>query len=347
MRLFLAVSIVGLHTVLTGQGVAADVALAVGPWRPFLRLILPMFFALSGYLVAGSLERCNTLGMFLGLRAIRIYPALMVEVVLSAFILGPRVTTLPLREYFADPLFSNYLLNALGDVHFNLPGIFATNPLPAIMNGQLWTIPFELYCYVTLAALTVLGVKRRRWIGPVGVVAVTLAYGAVTLYRHNGELVPVAGAINGALLVATFLAGVAIYQYRHSLPWAARFGAPALIGAGALLAYIPGGDFVAGPLAAYATVWLGLMNPSRRWLRGADYSYGIYLYGFAVQQTVVYMLPAARLWYVNLLVSLPLVVLIAAFSWHVVEKPANRLRPWLARLEARVARKDRPQENVP
>jgi peptidoglycan/LPS O-acetylase OafA/YrhL len=76
------------------------------------------------------------------------------------------------------------------------------------------------------------------------------------------------------------------------------------------------------------------MNPSRRWLRGADYSYGIYLYGFSVQQTVVYMLPAARLWYVNALVSLPLVVLVAAFSWHVVEKPANRLRPWLTRVEA-------------
>ena len=110
-------------------------------------------------------------------------------------------------------------------------------------------------------------------------------------------------------------------------------GVPALIGAGILLAYIPGGDFIAGPLAAYATVWLGLLNPSRRWLRGADYSYGIYLYGFAIQQTIVNMVPLARLWWVNALISVPLVVLVGAFSWHVVEKPANRLRPQLARIE--------------
>ena len=137
MRLGLACSIVGLHTILTGQGIPADVDLATGPWRPFLRLILPMFFALSGFLVGSSLERCRTLGMFLGLRAIRIYPALIVEVILSAFILGPLVTTFQLGDYFHDPLFRQYLLNAVGDVHFTLPGIFASNPLPNVMNGQL------------------------------------------------------------------------------------------------------------------------------------------------------------------------------------------------------------------
>jgi peptidoglycan/LPS O-acetylase OafA/YrhL len=68
-------------------------------------------------------------------------------------------------------------------------------------------------------------------------------------------------------------------------------------------------------------------------LRGADYSYGIYLYGFAVQQTMMHFFPMARVWYFNILISLPIAVLVAAVSWHFVERPANGLRSVLKRLE--------------
>jgi peptidoglycan/LPS O-acetylase OafA/YrhL len=98
--------------------------------------------------------------MFLGLRAIRIFPALFVEVILSALILGPLVTTLPPQLYFSDPLFFNYLLNAIGDVHFLLPGVFADNPWPRVVNGQLWTIPYELYCYCAISIIALIGLKR-------------------------------------------------------------------------------------------------------------------------------------------------------------------------------------------
>lgn len=67
-----------------------------------------MFFALSGFLVAASFERTKTLGMFYGLRAIRIYPALAFDTIVSALILGPLFTGLPLSSYFSDPLFLRY-----------------------------------------------------------------------------------------------------------------------------------------------------------------------------------------------------------------------------------------------
>ncbi len=73
LRLGLAVSIVCMHSVQTSYGLAAETALWTSPLRGLLRLILPMFFALSGFLVAGSLQRTTTLLQFLGLRAIRIY----------------------------------------------------------------------------------------------------------------------------------------------------------------------------------------------------------------------------------------------------------------------------------
>ena len=104
-----------------------------------------MFFALSGFLVASSLERCKTLFTFLGLRAIRILPALAVEIFISALIIGPLFTTEPAKAYFAAPEFHDYFLNILGDIHYHLPGVFAANPSDAV-NGQLWTVPYEMIC---------------------------------------------------------------------------------------------------------------------------------------------------------------------------------------------------------
>lgn len=94
-----------------------------------------MFFALSGFLVAGSLERCKTLLTILGLRVIRIYLVLAVEVVLSAFLIGASVTTYPLRDYFTDPLLFHYLRNSFGDIHFFLPGVFQHQPMAG--DGEL------------------------------------------------------------------------------------------------------------------------------------------------------------------------------------------------------------------
>jgi peptidoglycan/LPS O-acetylase OafA/YrhL len=98
MRLMLALAIVCLHSGITTYGIDVDRAIFANLFRPLIRYILPGFFALSGFLVAGSLIRCKTLFRFLGLRALRIYPALIVEVILSAFILGPIVTTAPLSD---------------------------------------------------------------------------------------------------------------------------------------------------------------------------------------------------------------------------------------------------------
>lgn len=326
LRLGLALAIVCLHSAITSYGKIYDVAIFESWARPFVRMILPAFFALSGFLVAGSLMRTHSLITFLWYRAVRIYPALIVECLLSAFILGPVVTRYNLTDYFTDPLFAQYMLNITGHVHFLLPGVFNDNPLPDIVNGQLWTIPFELYCYITLALVALLGLKRHRILAPIFTVLVTVAYLAATMYRHNGEIVYVASAINGALLVATFLAGVGMYLYRDVLPW----GRVPMLLSGALsmacLAYIPNGDFFAPIPVAYFTVCVGLTNPSRRVLAGADYSYGIFLYGFVIQQTLMFLLPSWRHWALNILLSVPAAFIIAAASWHLVEKPAQNLR---------------------
>jgi peptidoglycan/LPS O-acetylase OafA/YrhL len=88
-------------------------------------------------------------------------PALTVEVLLSALVLGPVLTTASLENYFLSADFRLYFLNILGDIHYHLPGVFLSNPV-TVVNGQLWTVPWELVCYIVLAALAVTGVFRRR-----------------------------------------------------------------------------------------------------------------------------------------------------------------------------------------
>jgi peptidoglycan/LPS O-acetylase OafA/YrhL len=333
LRVGLATSILIIHCWIVCGGFQMVNAMFLSPARPLIRWILPGFFALSGFLVAGSLERCRTLGMFLGLRILRIYPALAVEVVLSAFILGPLVTSFGLHQYFHNHLFYIYLRNVFGDVHFALPGVFSNNPLAATVNGQLWTIPFELGCYLTMAVLTVLGVRRWRVLAPLSVVTLCVAYAFVTLIHHHGVLVPVPGALNGALLIATFLSGVTIYLYKDIVPYSRAVCLGAVLATCLCLGIFKWGDFFAPFPAAYVTVYIGLCNPSTKLLRGADYSYGIFLYSFPVQQACYYYIPFARTPIGNFLVGLPATLLIAAFSWHSIEMPAQKLRVYLKRIE--------------
>jgi peptidoglycan/LPS O-acetylase OafA/YrhL len=109
----------------------------------YVESLLPMFFALSGFLITASAQRL-ALGNFLINRGLRIFPALVVEIVFSAIVLGAACTVLPLRQYYASGVFFEYLLNVTGYVHYFLPGVFLNNPHEGVVNASLWTIPWEL-----------------------------------------------------------------------------------------------------------------------------------------------------------------------------------------------------------
>jgi peptidoglycan/LPS O-acetylase OafA/YrhL len=127
LRIFLATAIIAWHTAsLTGH---LEMARASAFWF-FEYALVPMFFVLSGFLVAGSGMRLSTKNFVLN-RAARIVPALFADIVFAALLIGPLVTTLPANLYFTGPTFFTYFLNIAGWVHYSLPGVFAGNPSPA------------------------------------------------------------------------------------------------------------------------------------------------------------------------------------------------------------------------
>jgi peptidoglycan/LPS O-acetylase OafA/YrhL len=341
LRIILAVAVIWVHSFDIVAGTEVFWHYMHGLFRPIFALILPMFFSLSGFLVAGSLERSRSLISFLGLRVIRLAPALFVEVVFSAVFLGLLFTKWPYRDYFTNSMFAHYFLNILGDIHYRLPGVFLQNPDSGIINQQLWTIPWEMKCYLTIAIISAIGIVGRKKVFLLSVILLNLA-----LFIHQGFLVTRhlhnldGGTFNGILLVISFLYGIAFYRLRASVIWSkwiALIAAPVLL----ILTSLPFdvlGDWVAPIIAAYITIYLGLLEPPRsKLISSGDYSYGVYLYGFAVQQAMVATLGAAGLhWYINFTASLALAFLLAVASWHLVEKHAARFRPRLFKAETAI-----------
>ena len=137
--------------------------------------MLYVFFALSGFLIAGSAQRLS-LGNFLINRGLRIFPALVVEVLLSAFLLGVMFTDLPVREYLSNPVTYRYLTNIVGLMNFDLPGVFQGNAV-AVVNYSLWTVPYEFFCYFIMSAFMVFGMLRK----PALVIALAAAFSVIGL----------------------------------------------------------------------------------------------------------------------------------------------------------------------
>jgi peptidoglycan/LPS O-acetylase OafA/YrhL len=340
MRVGLALSIILWHGIPVSYGPQVEIAYWRGPLGDAMHFVLPMFFALSGFLVAGSLDRCRTLISFFGLRVLRIVPALAVEVLVSALLFGPLLSSQTAASYFTDPRFAGYFLNILGDIHFVLPGMFETNPVKSLVNAQLWTIPFELQCYLTLGGLALTAALRKRAILLVLVVVAQSLWiwHALSIGDNGGS-----GGASGPVLVIAFLCGLLFHLYRDVIRLHPAIFLAILIAAIALSA-LPHGAYYLPLPCTYITVYLGLLNPRPiKLVSSGDYSYGLYLYSYPLQQAIAAYGPPTRHWWASAGLGVPAALLVAVVSWHYVERPALGLRRRIPALEARLARLAAPR----
>ena len=349
MRVALALSVVGWHTyvVLGFPPGANDLDHSWFFWFPGYA-ILAMFFALSGFLIAGSGMRLK-LKDFLINRGMRIIPALAVEIVLSALILGPIFTTLPLGAYFKDPGTYHYFTNIIGVINYMLPGVFKTHADPYV-NASLWTVPFEYACYAIMSGLIVFGVLKQRGL-VIGLAALVIAAGLAVqvagigaghahFHEAHGAQALFETVINflflgkGSRLFPSFLLGIAIYLYRDKVPYHwGLFGlcavvcvVVALLGPAPWLTQ-PVLNVILCPALVYMTAFLGVTKfPILPLYSKGDYSYGIYLYGFPVQQALTSLFPGLTDHFSHFIISMVLITAFAAFSWHVIEKPILKFR---------------------
>ena len=288
-----------------------------------------VFFTISGYLISQSFDTTPSPFVFLAKRALRIFPGLFGCLIVCVLAIGPLVTNLPMSEYLAKPETWLFLLhNAVLDIHYNrLPGVvFWPGNIGGIVNGPLWSLPCEALLYLMLFGL---GVCRLLTL-PVSLIL--LATGILCL-----QIDLVDNSFGSALwLLGFFAAGMCLYRLRRfgprlfAWPWALL----ALIG---LALSIPAGQFIAAfaLFGSYLVLYLALNRrlPVVHAARFGDLSYGLYIYGWPVEQCVVYATGATAPWWVVFAIAAPLTAAIAFLSWHLIEKRCR----WQSRAAARPA----------
>ncbi len=282
-----------------------------------------IFFSVSGYLVTSSWYNDPNFLRFSIKRILRIWPGLILVVLLSTFILGPVVSKIKFDEYFHDPITTFYLRWIWLKESYYLPGVFGGNPYKGAVNGSLWTIPLEVKCYVVIALLGALNVLKIK---PLFFCLILLYLvwfffksspdlgNQVRYSRQLGAYFLMGSALyltekiwinkKIIILIAIFAIGFALYKsgYKNT----------------SLLLVIPSAVILFG---VSSTPFLSKFG------RYGDPSYGIYLFAFPVQQTtIMYMLPSIN-FYTSLFISGAVTIGLAYISWYLVEKQAIKLKP--------------------
>lgn len=321
VRLALALAVVVSHAFSVTSGVVGDEPLAASSGFTLGEHAVNGFFAVSGFLVTMSLARRGARDYALA-RALRILPGLVAATLVVALVLGAAMTTLPAGAYWRDPSLWRFVTATLTAFKSSaaLPGVFAENPLRFPM-GTVWTLKYEVLCYLGLLAAGLLGGLRRRW------PALALVVGFAVALAGLGWLRPEAGkGVETALrLPLIFAAGATLYLWRETVRLAAWPLASLLLAAA--LRETP----LYRPLLflgeSYAALWLALAPALARAALDppADLSYGVYLYGWPIQQTLHALAPAASAGAL-LAPSVALALAVAALSWYAVEWPALALK---------------------
>ena len=284
------------------------------------------FFAISGFLLAGSwmTGQGGPTG-FVRRRFLRIYPGFLVCVLVCIGVVGPLAVP-DVRAYFGNP-HTYWLMKYLyfGRFFNGLPNCFPGNPIPGIIDSSLWTIKYEVFCYVALVCLGLTGLLRRTIVAGIAIGCLA-AFNAIAL---SGRTLPFAlDAFYMPRLLTFFLAGASAYLMRDVVPmnrW--------LLAAAALLLIatvrLPVWPTLVLPTAGLYCLLYVACIPSRRFNtfgRRHDLSYGFYLYAWPLQQLTCYYGWGRGSPWVLTAAALPVTLLAAGVSWLLVERPALRLK---------------------
>ena len=292
----------------------------------FGSLAVDCFFIISGFLISQSWKNRPAPRAFLEKRVRRIYPGFIVATLIGAFVITPLFSM-----HGASGITPEFVLRYAGRALRLLETVpstaFETNPARDVINGSLWSISYEFWCYVGVMACGLMGLFRRpNWLaaGLAGAIGISFGF-AFTRWTPGGSWL---GVVFGyppfwARLLPYFLVGMVFFAFRARVPLN-NFGAAiagAVFVAGAKL---PHGMIFCLPLAAaYLIFWFAYLPVPRlhRFGQHGDYSYGIYLYAFPIQQMVVHAQGAVPMNpYALFAIAWPLSVAAGAASWWWVER---------------------------
>ena len=268
-------------------------------------------------------------------RFLRIFPGLAVAVVFCALIVGPVFSEFGLGEYFSSGQVANFLFGntTLLQVNYQLPGVFGSNPYPEAVNGTLWTLPHEVGMYLLLFGVwyvTYRVMRNWRWNAGAFVIIVLLLVLAGT-WAYYETFSSAGEKAHSARFISLFFAGSLYYLLRGKVNF--RWQVGLLLAAGLVLLWPFPQLFLIGYHLSigYLTLLLAFSNiPILRSFNSfGDYSYGVYIYAFPIQQAI--MATTGEMGVFPFFISATAITGCLAFvSWHMVESRALALKHNLA-----------------
>lgn len=280
----------------------------------FGTLSVAIFFTISGLLITQSFHRSSSTSRFIRARILRIYPALIITIGLTILLLGPLLTTLPITEYFRHPLVLKYIVNisAIKTQYF-LPGVFENNLYAKTVNGSLWTLPHEIACYASVLAI---GLMLRQKYTPAIIaltfvsllfwltgISVNIFYFGIGSLAYLCREKIVLNKYLAILALTTFVINI----YTNPNPYL--------------------GPIITGITFSYFLLFAGFIRTKslKNFAKNGDFSYGLYIFAFPIQQTIAAKIPVLSP-YAHFILSAIIAFIFSYASWHLVEKQALKLK---------------------
>lgn len=290
-------------------------------------IAVKIFFIVSGFLILMSWDRKKRLLPFLKARMLRIFPALILIIVVSAFIMGPIFTSCSLKEYFTNSETYRFLMTITLRKQSNLlPGVFVNNTYPNSINSSLWTLFYEFACYLMIAFLGCTKLLKKPMVWGIFI----FCYFCSAFDMYAGPFISLADrfSIQPAYMLTTyFVAGMIVYLYRDKIKLNLI---PCIIAMILLvLSVFTNSMKIVMPFAlTYVVFYFSFNKKIKLSSFGTknDLSYGLYIYAFPIQQIISNLSNGTEPWYINFLIAFPFTALFAYLSWNLVEKRCLKLK---------------------
>ena len=334
IRFILACAVIIAHAVplsntVLGGGIYSIIARAETTLGAFA---VNVFFILSGYMICASYINRKNFFIFIYARILRIFPALGLLILLTVIIIGPIVTTLSVSSYFTAPKTWEYCkIFLLFFKSPTLPGVeFSSGVFGEAINGSLWTLKYEFICYIFVAILGILRILNKKFVLFIYLlflfanIFLLAAPQDISLY----QVVPYTVLNSFLNLTMFFISGMMFYLFRDRIHL--KFNLAVLLFSMICIFYYSGIPFSIcfSIFGVYIIFYLSFSSKIRLYNFGkyGDFSYGIYIYGYLIQQLTVKAFGGKMSPIMNFSISLPIAIICGVLSWHIIEKRFLKLK---------------------